>query len=92
MAPIEVCDVLLGKPYMWKRHAVYESQPRSVIVTLGGQLYRIPETVSPTTVLQGRKISSQIRKLLLFTIVSKREHHIASTPSAQGISTHQTQE
>ena len=39
VAPLEVCDVLLGQPYMLKRHAVYESRPRSVIVTLGGQLY-----------------------------------------------------
>jgi hypothetical protein len=25
VAPLDVCDVLLGQPYMWKRHAVYES-------------------------------------------------------------------
>ena len=25
VAPLEVCDVLLGHPYMWKRHDVYES-------------------------------------------------------------------
>ena len=43
IAPLEVCDVLLGKPYLWKRHVVYESKPRSVIITLGRQLYRIPE-------------------------------------------------
>jgi hypothetical protein len=24
---LEVCDVLLGKPYFWKRHVVYESSP-----------------------------------------------------------------
>ena len=35
VAPLEVCDVLLGQPYMWKRHAVYESRPRGVIITLG---------------------------------------------------------
>jgi hypothetical protein len=22
---LDVCDVLLGQPYMWKRHAIYES-------------------------------------------------------------------
>ena len=79
---------------MWKRHAVYESWPRSVIVTLGGQLYRIPETVAPATVLQGRKINSHIRKLFLFTIAYEGEHKITetSTPSAQGVSAHQTQE
>jgi hypothetical protein len=49
VSPLDVCDVLLGQPYMWKHHAIYESRPRSVIVTLGGHLYRIPEVV-PTTV------------------------------------------
>jgi hypothetical protein len=42
VSPLDVCDVLLGQPYMWKRHVVYESRPRSVIVSLGGHLYRIP--------------------------------------------------
>ena len=94
MALLEVCDVLLGEPYMWKRHVVYESRPRSVIVTLGGQFYRIPKIVTPTTILQGRNISSHTRKLSLFTIVSEGEHKITetSTPSAQGVSSHQTQE
>jgi hypothetical protein len=45
VSPLDVCDVLLGQPYMWKRHVVYESRPRSVIVTLGAHLYRIPEVV-----------------------------------------------
>ena len=48
LSPLDVCDVLLGQPYMWKCHAIYESQPRSVIVTLGGHLYRILEVVSTT--------------------------------------------
>eukprot|EP00253_Pinus_taeda_P002175 PITA_02175 len=43
IAPLEVCDVLLGQPYLWKRHAVYESRPRAVIITLGNKLFRIPE-------------------------------------------------
>jgi hypothetical protein len=25
VSPLDVCDVLLGQPYMWKRHVVYES-------------------------------------------------------------------
>jgi hypothetical protein len=33
---------------MWKHHVIYESQPHSVIVTLGGHLYRVPEVVSTT--------------------------------------------
>ena len=50
VAPLQFSDVLLGQPYMWKRHAVYESRPHSFIVTWGGQLYRIPETLAPATV------------------------------------------
>ena len=75
---------------MWKRHVVYESRPRTVIVTLGGKLYRIPETTAPNKVSQGRKINSHIRKLFLLTIASEGEHKITktSTPSTQGVSTH----
>jgi hypothetical protein len=43
ISPLEVCDVLLGQPYLWKQHVVYESRPHSVIITLGRQLYKIPE-------------------------------------------------
>ena len=50
VVPLEVCDFILGQPYMWNHHVVYESQPRSVIATLGGQLYRIPETIAPVAV------------------------------------------
>ena len=35
ISPLEVYDVLLGQPYMWKHHAAYESRPRSVIITFG---------------------------------------------------------
>ena len=41
ISPLEVCDVLLGQPYLWKCHDVYESRPRSVIISLGRQLYMI---------------------------------------------------
>ena len=50
IAPFEVCDVLLGQPYLWKRHAVYESRPCSVIITLGRQLYWIQEVAPPTAI------------------------------------------
>ena len=69
MAPLEAYDVLLGQPYMWKRHVVYESRPHGVIITLGGKLYRMLETIAPNNVSQGRKISSHIRKLFLFVDV-----------------------
>eukprot|EP00253_Pinus_taeda_P029926 PITA_29926 len=43
IAPLEVFYVLLGKPHLWKRHVVYKSRPRVVIITLGNKLYRIPK-------------------------------------------------
>ena len=72
--PLEFYDILLGQPYMWKFHAIYESLPRSVIVTLEGQLYRIPEVV-PTTVppKKFRKVVSHTTKFSFFTICSKGE-------------------
>ena len=78
VASLEVCDVLLGQPYMWKCHVVYESRPRSVIVTLGNQLYRIPEAMPKTivsliTTKQCRKVISQKLKLVLFMYHSKGE-------------------
>jgi hypothetical protein len=74
VSPLDVYDVLLGQPYMWKRHVVYESRPRSVIVSLGGHLYRIPEVV-PTTVppKKCRKVVSHTAKFIFFTICSKWE-------------------
>jgi hypothetical protein len=42
VATLKVYDVLLGHPYMCRHYVVYESQPCSVIVTLGGQPYMIP--------------------------------------------------
>jgi hypothetical protein len=80
VAPLDVCDVLLGQPYMWKRHAIYESRPRSVIVTLGGHLYRIPEVV-PTIVSpkKCRKVVSHTAKFSFFTICSKGEHKDIAT-------------
>jgi hypothetical protein len=50
VAPLEVCDVILGQPYLWKHHVVYESRPRSVIITLNMKLYRIPEAVPPSAI------------------------------------------
>jgi hypothetical protein len=73
VSPLEVCDVLLGQPYMWRCHVIYESQPRSIIVTLGGQLYRIPEvvlTIVPPK--QCHKVISHTAKFILFTILIRR--------------------
>ena len=48
--PIDVSNVLLGQPYFQKRHDMYESRPRVVIVTLGNKLYMIPEVPPPTAI------------------------------------------
>ena len=83
VAPLYVCDVLLGQPYMWRHHVVFESQPRSVIVSLGGHLYRIPEVV-PTIILlkHFRKVVSQTKKFIFFTICSKGEQKDTATTTA----------
>jgi hypothetical protein len=80
VAPLKVCDVLLGQPYMWRCHVVYKSRPHSIIVTLGGQLYRIPEVVS--TIVppkQCHKVISHTAKFILFTIRSKGEQKDIAT-------------
>ena len=84
VAPLEVCDVILGQPYMWKRHAVYESRPRSVIITLGKKLYRIPETLPTTavsliTAKQCRKVISHTGKFVLFMVHYEGEQNITAT-------------
>ena len=93
VAPLEVCDVLLGQPYMWKRHAVYESRPCSVIINLGKKLCRILKTLSTTavsliTTKQCRKVISQTWKFVLFMVCSEGERNITttSTTSTQNLS------
>jgi hypothetical protein len=75
VSPLEVCDVLLGQPYLWKHHVVYESRPRSVIITLNRKLYRIPEDVPPSfysliSAKKCRKVISQTGKFVFFMIRS----------------------
>jgi hypothetical protein len=78
VAPLEVCDVLLGKPYLWKCHVVYESRPRSFIITLNKKLYRIPEVVPPSAISlisakQCRKVISQMGKFFFFVVFSQNK-------------------
>jgi hypothetical protein len=77
---------------MWKCHVIYESRPCSVIVTLGGHLYRIPEVV-PTIVppKQCRKVVSHTTKFIFFTICSKREQKNTTAASVQAPSIQQKQ-
>ena len=80
VSPLDVCDLSLGQPYMSKHHVVYESRPRSVIVTLGGHLYRIPEVV-PTIIppKNYHKVVSHTAKFIFFTICSKGEQKDIAT-------------
>jgi hypothetical protein len=83
VSPLDVYDVLLGQPYMWKRHVVYEFRPRSVIITLGDQLYRILKvvlTIVPPK--KCRKVISHISKFSLFTIYSKGEQRNTTTTAS----------
>ena len=60
---------------MWKFHVIYDSQPRSVIVTLGGHIYRIPEVIlNIFPHKQCCKVVSHTTKFNFFTICSKGGH------------------
>jgi hypothetical protein len=79
---------------MWKHHAIYESRPCSVIITLGVHLYRILEVV-PTTVPAKKscKVVSHTTKFSFFTICSKGEQKdtASTTTSAQALFIQQKQ-
>ena len=92
IAPLDVCDVLLGQPYLWKRHAVYESRPRAFIVTLGNKLYRIPEvpppaTISLVTAKQCSKLISKTEKFVFLMIRPQGKKKTVATTYRQGSST-----
>jgi hypothetical protein len=98
VSPLEVCDVLLGQPYLWKHHVVYESRPHSVIITLNRKLYRIPEAVPPSAISlisakQCRKVISQTGKFVFFVIHSQNKQKMAATSKVSGadLSTQQKQ-
>jgi hypothetical protein len=84
VSPLEVCNVLLGQPYLWKCHVVYESSSHSVIITLNKKLYRILEAVPPSALplisaKQCRKVISQMGKFFLFMIHSQNEKKVTAT-------------
>jgi hypothetical protein len=89
VAPLDVSDVLLGQPYLWKQHVVYESRPRAVIITLGNKLYRIPEIAPPTTISlvtakQCSKLISQTRKFVFLMIRPQGKRKTVAMTSKQG--------
>jgi hypothetical protein len=85
--PLEVCDFILEKPYLWKHHFVYESRPRNVIITLGRQLYMIPEVAPPTAISLSSskkcsKVISQIGKFVFFMIYAHSKKKVSFTSVA----------
>jgi hypothetical protein len=77
---------------MWKHHVIYESRPCSVIVTLGGHLYRIPKVI--TTIVppkECRKVVSHTIKFNFFIVCSKREQKNTTAASVQAPSIQQKQ-
>jgi hypothetical protein len=85
--PLDACDVVLGQPYMWKNHVVYESRPRSVIITLGGHLYRMPKVVLTTSPPKKHcKVISHMEKFILFTICSKDAQNTTRTIASSKLS------
>jgi hypothetical protein len=87
VSPLEVCNVLLGQPYLWKHHVVYESRPHNVIITLNKKLYKIPEAVPPSAISlisskKCRKVISQTGKFVFFMIRSQNERKIKPHPGS----------
>jgi hypothetical protein len=98
VAPLEVFNVLLGQPYLWKHHDVDDSRPRNVIITLNKKLYTIPEAVPPSAISlifakQCRKFISHMGKFVFFMIHSQNEGKNAATSrvSVIDLSTQQKQ-
>eukprot|EP00253_Pinus_taeda_P011641 PITA_11641 len=94
--PLEVCDLLLGQPYLWKRHAVSESRPRAIIITLGNKLYRIPEVAPPiavslVTTKQCSKLIPKTGKFYFLMIPPQGKKNTVATTSRQGPSARKLQ-
>jgi hypothetical protein len=90
VSPLEICEVLLGQPYLWKCHDVYDSRPRSVIITLDRKLNKIPEVVPPTAISlvsakQCKKVNSHTEKFVFFVMRSQSEKNVLTTSMASTI-------
>ena len=73
---------------------MYESWPRAVIITLGNNLYRIPEVPPPTAISlviakQCSKLISKTGKFVFLMIRPQGKKKIMATTSRQGPSTQQ---
>jgi hypothetical protein len=96
IAPLDVSDVLLVQSYLWKKHVVYESRPRAVIITLGNKLYRILEIAPPTTIYlvtakQCSNLISKTKKFVFLMIHPQGKRKIVAMTSRQGPATQKQQ-
>jgi hypothetical protein len=81
---------------LWKRHVVYESWNRVVIVTLGNKLYMIPKVpllvaISLVTTKQCSKLISKTQKFVFLMILPRGKKNIVATTSRMGSSTRRQQ-
>ena len=88
VAPLDVCDVLLGQPYMYHRHGVYESRPRSVTIKLGEKRYRIPEVcpkqvASLISAKQCKRLIAQTRAFVLLMVRSEQTKSVVLNTHAK---------
>lgn len=77
---------------------MYESRPCNVIITLGRQLYRIPDVAPPTAIslISAKKCSkviSQTENFVFFVIHAQSKQKVITTSlaSTQHLSLHQNQ-
>jgi hypothetical protein len=78
VSPLKFFNFLLGQPYLWKHHVVYESRNRSVIITLNKKFYKIPKAIPPSSISlisarQYKKVISQTVKFVFFMILSQND-------------------
>ncbi len=84
---LEIFDVLLSQPYLWKCHVVYKSSPHNVIIYLANKLYRILEVALPTAIslISAKKCSNIIfetEKFIFFMIHPQIKANIMDTSMA----------
>ena len=84
VTPLDVCDVLLGQPYLWRWYVVYDSRPRAVIISFHNSLHRIPEVAPPivTSLISTKKgsmVISHTRKFIFSLIRSQSKGNIITT-------------
>jgi len=88
VAPLEVCDIILVQPYLWKPHVVYESRPHSsIIIILNRKLYMIPEVGPPSAISlisakKCMKVIFQVGNFVFFMIPSESERKVVDTSMA----------